>query len=412
MGTWLQNAGGAINSGVGKTVAELGGMASLLAGQDLRIGGGQGLGARIAGQANPYFTVAAADQGYQGNVAPPTNGQSVINSSIPGQGGNAALPTGNPVNSPGGGGAGQVLGAQAPSNQTYSAPGQANVDYNAIYQPALDALQGAIASANQNYAGQEASINSQAGQAQGSLDTALSGQMNQIGQAKTTQQTGTKNAMQQAQQGYNEISQGIQSRYGGTTGTGAFANEIAGRQTSTNMAQFQTNLTNALGGLDQAAQQVQTVHDQNIKDLKAQTDAAIQQAKSTLQTNIANIGMQQGQVQSAKASQIANAVIDYQKSVDAVNQMNVQYAQQLQMQQNQIQANLAYARQVGTSYLTPATTNATQMGINNQNTQNAQVSPVQANNVVPTTSQPAQYNWPMNYAPTGAPITNLGYQQK
>lgn len=292
--------------------------------------------------------------------------------------------TGNPVSSPSGGGGG---------NTTFSQPGQPSVNYDAIYQPALDALNGAIASANQNYTGQEASINAQQTAAQGSLDTNLQGQMNQIGQAKTTQQTGTKNAITQAQQAYNEISQGIQSRYGGTTGTGAFANEIAGRGTSNNIAQFQTNLTNALGGLDQAAQQVQLVHDQNIKDLTAQTNAAIQQAKSTLQTNISNIQMQQGQVQSAKAQQIANAVIDYQKSVDAVNQMNTQYQQQLQMQQNQIQAQLAQARTLGTQYLGTGTDQANNLLTNTQNTQTT--TPVQATQAQ-TQAPVAQWNQVMS----------------
>jgi hypothetical protein len=239
---------------------------------------------------------------------------------------------------------------------------------------------------------QEAIVNSQAQDTTSSLNANLQDQNNQIGQAKTTQQTGTKNAMQQAQQGYNEISQGIQSRYGGTTGTGAFANEIAGRQTSTNMAQFQTNLTNALAGLDQAGQHVKLIFDQNVQDLKTRTQAAIQGIRSTLQNNITTIQSKIGEVQSAKASQIANAVIDYQKSVDAVNQMNVQYAQQLQMQQNQIQANLAHARQVGIDYLQPAQQNATNMGVNTQNTLASQAPPMGANNAVPTTSQPAQYN--------------------
>lgn len=324
-------------------------------------------------------------------------------------------PASNPIQSPSGGGGG---GNPNPGpGTTFSPPGQPNVDYNAIYQPALDALNSALANANQMYTGQEASINAQSTAAQGGLDTALQGQMNQIGQAKTTQQTGTNNAMAQARQAYNEIAQGIQSRYGSTTGTGAFANELAGRQTQSNLAQFQTNLTNALGGLDQAAQQVQLVHDQNIKDLTAQTNAAIQQAKSQLMTNISNIQMQQGQVQSAKAQQVANAIIDYQKSVDAVNQMNVQYAQQLQMQQNQIQAQLAQARSVGTNTLNTATTSAggllgqTQTLASSQKTPIMQSIPGQNGNA-PLPTQPAQYNWPLNYLPSGAPIANLGYQSR
>jgi hypothetical protein len=274
-------------------------------------------------------------------------------------------------------------------------PGNPSVDYNAIYQPALDALNAAINSANSNEAGQEQSILGQQTSAAGDLGTALSGQMNQIGQAKTTQQTGTQNAIQQAKQAYSEIGQGIQARYGSSTGTGAFATELAGRTTATNMAQFQTNLTNALGGLDQAAQQVQQVHDQNIKDLQTQTEVAIQQAKATLSTNITSIQNNIGQVQSAKAAQIANAVIDYQKSVDAVNQMNAQYAQQLETQQQAIQGQIATARAAGTAYLSTGTTNANTALANSQNLAASNTNPLTAATNQPVAAAPVTY-----YSPT------------
>jgi hypothetical protein len=207
-----------------------------------------------------------------------------------------------------------------------------------MIQPALDALNGVANSAQSSYDANVSNINTNQATQSGILNQNLTTQQGDVNAARTNQSNLTNNAIQQAKQAYSEIAQGLQSRYGGSTGTGAFANEIAGRQTTTNMAAFQTNLANAMQQLDATWTQVQQNHDNNMKSLNDQTQSAIAQAKSALDTNMANIGMQRGQLQSQKAEMINNAVQNYQQTVNAVNTANTQFAQTLA-------ANLASAGQ-------------------------------------------------------------------
>jgi hypothetical protein len=232
---------------------------------------------------------------------------------------------------------GQVQGAQT-QGTTGGGDTQGTIDYNSMIQPALDALNG-VANAAQSAATNNISdINAAQTVGQGQLNTALSGQQANINQSRASQQSLSQNAIQQAKQAYSEIGQGIQARYGGSTGTGAFATELAGRQTSTNMAQINTNLTQSMAALDNTWQQVQATHDDNLKALTQQTNAAIDQVKNTLSTNLANIGTQQGMLQSQKAELIAQAVQNYQSTVNSINTANQQFAQTLA-------ANLASAGQ-------------------------------------------------------------------
>jgi hypothetical protein len=63
MASWLSNQAKKIQQNIGKSTAMWGGVASLVAGKDLRVGGGSGLGAKIAGQAKPFFSVSTANAG-------------------------------------------------------------------------------------------------------------------------------------------------------------------------------------------------------------------------------------------------------------------------------------------------------------------------------------------------------------
>jgi hypothetical protein len=238
----------------------------------------------------------------------------------------AIVPTPQPGPAP------QVLGSQDQGGT------QGTVDYNSMIQPALDALNGVANSAQSSYDANVSNINTNQSTQQGILNQNLTTQQGDVNAAKNTQKSLTQNAVQQAKQAYSEIAQGLQSRFGGSTGTGAFANEIAGRQTTTNMAAFQTNLANAMQQLDTTWTQVQQNHDNNMKSLNDQTQSAIAQAKSTLDSNMANIGTQRGALQSQKAEMINNAIQNYQQTVSAVNTAQTQFAQTLA-------ANLASAGQ-------------------------------------------------------------------
>ncbi len=219
-------------------------------------------------------------------------------------------------------------------------PQQPNIDFNALIQPALDALDAAIPGLNQTEADQEAGIKQNQ---QTSLDTANQGIASQTGiinQAQTQQTQNEQSASDAARRQYAEIQQGLQARYGGTTGTGAFASDLSGSQTLRSLSDIKTAAANAQTQLSQKLQEVQAAGQTQLKQINDQASQSIAQAKDNLQAQLSDIRNQKGQLLAHKADLAANAMQQYQATVNQVNAANAQFAQQLYAQQQAAQQSL------------------------------------------------------------------------
>jgi hypothetical protein len=219
--------------------------------------------------------------------------------------------------------------AAAPADTTGAGDTGGTVDYTAMIQPAMDALTQAEQTQQTATANMIGDINTNQTTQTGILNSNLQTQQGDINTARTNQKNITQNAEAQARQAYSEIAQGIQSRFGGSTGTGAFATELAGRATNNNLAQFQTNLASAMQQLDNSWTQVQQVHDNNLASLNEQTQKAIHDAQANLDTNLNNIAFQKSALQSQKADMINQAIKDYQNTVLTIHNTSTQFAQTL-----------------------------------------------------------------------------------
>src|SRR5258708_2646138 len=155
-----------------------------------------------------------------------------------------------------------------------------------LFQPALDALNASIAPTQQGEQAQEGQINQAAGEQTNQVNTALQGQQQQLGQQQGVQDTSTQNAIAQARQAASEIQQGIQARYGGSTGTGAFASEISGRSAQNNIGQYNQQYMNNTQAISNAKMHAQQLHDAALDDIKTRTQSAIQTAQSALQDRL------------------------------------------------------------------------------------------------------------------------------
>lgn len=266
-----------------------------------------------------------------------------------------------------GGSGGQVLGAStysggaAPSNQQAGPapeipqPGAPSIDFDALIAPALAGLDAAIAPLQQSNAADIAGINTNAQQARDTTNQSITAQTNTIGQAQNTQKQYETSASDAARRQYSEIQQGLQSRYGGTTGTGAFAAEQAGTQTLRSMADIKTNAANAQAQLSDKLQQVQEVGRTALAHIESDLQDQIAKAKSNLEMSLADIRNQKGQLMARKAELAANAVQLYQQTVNQVNTANAQFKQQLYSQQQAAQQNLELALQKASGIAQAAT---------------------------------------------------------
>lgn len=228
-----------------------------------------------------------------------------------------------------------------------SAPDQPNIDWDALIAPALQGLDAAESAAGSQFnagvsavdtgkTSQIARTNQSIGAQEGILET-----------GRKTQQQGAESAADEARRQFSEIQQGLQARYGGTTGTGQFAGELAGRETLKGIGQIRQGLSNAMLEIDTKLQQVKEVGRIQLEDVESQAKTDKEQLKANLDSELAGIRREKGQLQQWKQSKAIEAIQQYQYNVQAAEQRNTSFKQQLYVNQQAAEQKLAEARRKG-----------------------------------------------------------------
>ena len=234
------------------------------------------------------------------------------------------------------------------------APQQPQIDFDALIRPALESLDAYISPLQQEAQGTIQGIESQKSSQLAKSQADIAAQTGTLEGARTSQQGLAENAADEARRQYAEIQQGLQSRYGGTTGTGQFASEIAGRQTLQNIGKIREGLSQAMLEIDNKRQQVQEIGRISAIDIEDKARDQINQAKSNLDLQLADIRRQKGELQSRKAEMAAQAMQVYQQQVNQVNAQNAAFKQSLYQQQlaaeNQLKEAASRAKQTAESF--------------------------------------------------------------
>lgn len=247
----------------------------------------------------------------------------------------------------GGGGGSQGSNTFANFNANQYAepiPGQPEIDWDAIVAPAISALSDAENAAQSSYGADVAGIDQQLAAAKGRQQQFVSGEEAQAGQERVKKEQAGESAVNESRRQFSEIQQGLQSLYGGTTGTGQFAGEIAGRETLRNIGQTRTAVSNALSEIDNRLGQVRQVAQLAIEDAENQAGTLKQQAKASLDAALAQIRSTRGQIESRKAEMAMSALQNYQSLVADIGARNAAFKQNIAVRSAEIEQQLADAR--------------------------------------------------------------------
>lgn len=215
--------------------------------------------------------------------------------------------------------------------------------FDSIIAPALQALEGGVGVAQSAYDANVANANAQAQSQSGKAQANTQENINTLNQRQAQAEGSTQNAIADAQRGYSEMSQGIQAKFGGVTGTGAFADAILGGQAQRNIAGYRQQLAQNIQNITDTLSHVKVVGQQALEDIENSRVATIRDAKAQLDQAINNIRVKQGELQSNKAEMVANAIKDYRGAVDQANMLDYQFKQQLYSQQQAAEQKLSYA---------------------------------------------------------------------
>lgn len=224
-------------------------------------------------------------------------------------------------------------------------PQQNGIDYDALIAPALQGLEGAMGASESAYGANVQSIDANASRQVGDAQASLQGAENRAGEYKQKHTQTTESAIDEARRQFSEQQQGIQARYGGTTGTGAFASQISGAQSLKSIAGYRQNLQSAIQGIDNKLEEVRGTTQIVIQDIQTQSQAQKSQAKAQLDQALNQIRQQRGEIQSRKAELASQAIQIYQNSVNEINARNQQFLQQVAMQQASAENQLTMAKQ-------------------------------------------------------------------
>lgn len=289
-----------------------------------------GLSERIAGGPTQRTMRQAYASPSRGRVLGTTPGQGVV------------------YQQPGGGG-GQQGGGQDLSSLFMPQPGEPGIDFDALIAPALEGLEAAIGPLQAEFATTQAGIEARRGTQIAGTKQAIGEQVTGLETAKTREEQTAESASNEARRQFAELQQGIQARYGGTTGTGAFAETIAGGQAMRNIAGYRQQLSNALMEADNKIQQVREIGRIALMDIEDKAREQIDQAKIRLENSLADIRRQKGELQSRKAELALRAMELYQSAVNNVNTQNAKFKQDLYMQQVKAENDLKLAMQKASS---------------------------------------------------------------
>lgn len=266
----------------------------------------------------------------------------------------------SPVPSGGNGGSnsGQVLGGQtggggngdqgAPYEQS---PGQPSIDYDALIAPALQALDQATQAPQSEYTADVANIEANRAKAKGELQQNYATGQTEAARNRTRVTGQAESAIDEARRQFAEIQQGLQARYGGTTGSGAFVEGLAGRQALQNIGQQRQALTQAITTIDDRLEQVRSVTEMAQQDVDQQAEAQKAQAKAQLDNALNSIRIARGELLSRKVELAQNAMQFYQQQVAEVNARNAAFKQQLYRDQQAAEQKLLGAKDTATKQI-------------------------------------------------------------
>lgn len=325
---------------LGQGVAEWGGMASLLAGKDLRVGGGSGLGAKIAGNTTPFFS-----------VTPVKAGELIGSQYDPYKGAQSTQGYANPVNQTGGGvpsGStnGQVLGIKdnggvdtsSASNEAMRREAQVRGEIEGGYGSYINNLSGLQSSFDTAQQDELSSAAKTYEQIFGGLQDQQTANMNKLESNKTEVNNRTASSIKDLQSNLANVLRGSSMQYGAMGAGDTSATRVMLPYAYTKLAGAQeggirTQANQQLFDIDQQAADTQTQYAQLVRQTEIDKESSLGDIKKYYGDAIRNVQMA-----------IAQAPLDKAKDLASLSQSLLSEAQsnlrQLEAENRQRQENI------------------------------------------------------------------------
>ncbi|MCR4305755.1 MAG: hypothetical protein NUV73_01585 [Candidatus Daviesbacteria bacterium] len=231
---------------------------------------------------------------------------------------------------------------QQPQQQASAGPqGPGTGDVDAIYNPINDFL---IQMAQEYQAGQ--------GEAETQIGTSFDRALTPIAEKEATEisglnrqegvvNTSEQNALAQARQLFNELSQRNISMFGQGTSAGPGAQELLSRQTAGQFGQIGQTATSGRTTIEEERTRVKTFTAQKKTELEQQKQEAIRNLQQEFRNGLLQINQAKAQNESAKAGARMDLLQRAQEQAYQIQQADQAYARAIDMFEREKAANLA-----------------------------------------------------------------------
>lgn len=202
-------------------------------------------------------------------------------------------------------------------------------DFDSIIAPALNALSGYQKSLESNLPGIYSNLEGQSQIARNNLNQSATDISGRYNQQRTQANQTAESAVAEARRGFAELQRGLQAQYGGTTGTGAFSAELAGRGTLGNINNIRIGLQDTMMQITDAEESLKRDVQNKMFELDQNLNSAKEQARMDLMEKIQQINLKKGELESNKAQQKMDAMREYKITQAQIEASNKQFLQGL-----------------------------------------------------------------------------------
>ena len=232
----------------------------------------------------------------------------------------------------GGGGGGGGTTSQTQQTQATSGPSEQDLlqaELDNIFNPVFSALQGQEETLRQNYAPVEGQIT-----AQGELSKQTVGGQYETGAKQLTQEetglgTRREDALTSATRLYNELQRGGQQRFGGASSAGEAFQTLTATEQQRRQGTIQGLYETGMQKVTDLKASLKQKYDLAVQEITLQTQQYIADAQTQFRDALQSIKSAVSMAQSDKATASMNALQDLRNRIYTINAQNLQFAQQL-----------------------------------------------------------------------------------
>lgn len=206
-------------------------------------------------------------------------------------------------------------------------------NYGSFFDSYLSDLNSREAARKQSYENDLTLIESQKGLQQKQIQSDLETTKADLASQEKKAAALSEENVNQQRRAYSEMAQGLQSAYGGTTGTGAFATELMGREVLGNIGKIRQNFSSAVEDLGLTRAKAISEANQRIDQSNYLAAQLTSQARTQLNADLEQIANARYMSQRDRMDRKMQAYQNYQNLVGDINARNSSFRQSIYRQQ-------------------------------------------------------------------------------